>query len=420
MNTDKDNMTLHKKHYLRLFLIIIATIFYFLANIQRVAIPGAIFDLLQSDLASCASKITLLGAIFCYVYAVVQLVVGLMVDKIGGFRVIAIGSVAFALGAIMFPHSKTFFALYLSRALIGFGSATFYLSTVREVKKYVQDKNFTLAISYILFFGYSGGIIANAPLVSVINKTSWQSVFSAIGMFSILLCVVYLAMLFIFRPTHIETSKEYSLAPFREILTNKYNINLYIFGSINYGLYYVLQSVIGKKFLQDFCFYNVSDSAMILSFMALVSAAAGTITAFISKCINNRRAVIFKTYAILSCLSALCVCLFLIFDVHSKVIALIFCIPSFIGSISPILISTLHVINRYEVSATAVAVQTFGFFMTVGIFGTLCGVLMNVFEPVKTGNVLVYTNNSYLLVFGVFFILSIIEVFCAYRTKDKY
>ena len=415
-----NNITLHKKHYLRLSLIVIATVFYFLANIHRVAIPGAIFDLLQNDLAACASKITLLGAIFCYIYAITQLVVGLMVDKIGGFRVIAIGAVAFALGAILFPHSQSFFGLYISRALVGFGSATFYLSAVREVKKYVHDKNFTLAISYILFFGYSGGIIANAPLVSVINKTSWQAVFYFIGFFSLFLCVLYLILLFIFKPVHSEKETKFSFAPFKEILTNKDNIILYLFGSTNYGLYYVLQSVIGKKFLQDFCYYNVSDSAIVLSIMALISAAAGTITAYISRCMNNKRTGIFRTYAILSFLSSLSVCLFLILDIHTKIIAFIFLIPSFIGSISPILILTLHIINRYEVSATAVAIQNFGFFMMVGILGTLSGILMNLFEPVKTNNALIYPNNSYLLVFGVFLILSIIEVICAFKTKDNY
>ena len=62
-------MSLHQKHGLRFILIAIATLFYFLANVQRVAIPGAIFDLLQNDFMASASKITLLGAIFCYVYA---------------------------------------------------------------------------------------------------------------------------------------------------------------------------------------------------------------------------------------------------------------------------------------------------------------------------------------------------------------
>ena len=146
-------MTLHQKHGLRLALIIIATTLFFIANIQRVAIPGAIFDLLQGDFSADASKITLLGAIFCYIYAITQLVVGPLVDKFGGFRVMALGGIIFSIGSLLFPHSENLIGLYLSRALLGFGAATFYLSTIREVKKYAKDKNFSLAVSYILFIG---------------------------------------------------------------------------------------------------------------------------------------------------------------------------------------------------------------------------------------------------------------------------
>ena len=153
--------------------------------------------------------------------------------------------------------------------------------------------------------------------------------------------------------------------------------------------------------------------------MAIISAFAGTITAFISKKINNKRAILFKIFGILSTLSTLSVLLLLIFDIHSKIIALIFCIPSYIGSISPILIMALHAINRNEVSATAVSIQNFSFFMMVGILGMATGLLMNVFEPIKQGNNLIYQNNSYLLVFGLFFILSLIQTYFGFKIVDK-
>jgi len=412
-------MTLHQKHHFRLFLIIIATVFYFLANIQRVAIPGAIFSLLQSDLGVCASKVTMLGAIFCYVYAFCQLIVGLMVDKIGGFRVIALGCVLFSLGAVMFPLSNNLLILYLSRALIGFGAATFYLSSIREVKKYAKDKNFSLAVSYILFIGYSGGIVANAPFVSVVNQFGWKNTLLSVGIFAVLLAIIYLLILFIFKPVHIEKKTKFSLVPFREVLSNKRNINLFIFGATNYGLYYVLQSVIGKKFLEDFLGFNDSKAAVVLSIMAVISALAGTITAYISKLIGGKRAPIFKTVGVLSFLSVLSVAGLLFFDIHSKIIAFIFLIPSFIGSISPLLILTLHFLNRYEISATAVSIQNFGFFMMVGILGMVSGMLMNIYEPQNINGVLVYSRESYILVYGLFLVLSIIELIYSFKIKDN-
>ncbi|MBR5303587.1 MAG: MFS transporter [Candidatus Gastranaerophilales bacterium] len=412
-------MTLHQKHGLRLALIIIATTLFFIANIQRVAIPGAIFDLLQGDFSADASKITFLGAIFCYIYALTQLVVGPLVDKFGGFRVMALGGIIFAVGSLIFPHSEHLLGLYLSRALLGFGAATFYLSTIREVKKYAKDKNFSLAVSYILFVGYSGGIFANAPFVSVANQIGWRNTLYGLGFITLILTIIYLILFVIFKPIHIEKKIPFSLEPFREVLSIKDNRYLYLFGATNYGIYYVLQTVIGKKFLEDFCNFEVNRAALILSLMAIISSFAGTITAFVSKCLNNKRAIIFRIFGLLSMFSMFSVLLMLSFDVHSKIIALILCIPSYIGSISPILIMALHMINRHEVSATAVSIQNFSFFMMVGLLGMITGMLMNIFEPIKQDNVLIYQNNSYLLVFGLFFVLSLIQVYFGFKIVDK-
>ena len=76
--------------------------------------------------------------------------------------------------------------------------------------------------------------------------------------------------------------------------------------------------------------------------------------------------------------------------------------------------------NRYEISATAVAIQNFGFFMMVGILGMVAGMIMNLFEPIVQQGSLIYPKNAYLSVFGLFLIIAVVEVVCAFRTKDKY
>ena len=57
--------------------------------------------------------------------------------------------------------------------------------------------------------------------------------------------------------------------------------------------------------------------------------------------------------------------------------------------------------------------------MMVGILGMLSGMLMNVFEPQNVNGVLIYSNKSYVLVYGLFLMLSIVQMFCAFRIKDE-
>jgi uncharacterized membrane protein len=51
---------------------------YFFSFFLRTAIPGTIFDELQSDLKLTASSVTALGSIYLYIYAAMQLLVGLL------------------------------------------------------------------------------------------------------------------------------------------------------------------------------------------------------------------------------------------------------------------------------------------------------------------------------------------------------
>ena len=58
------NKLLPARKYRVFFLLICGTGLYFFANLQRVAIPGTVFDQLQGNLHASAPYITALGASF--------------------------------------------------------------------------------------------------------------------------------------------------------------------------------------------------------------------------------------------------------------------------------------------------------------------------------------------------------------------
>ena len=61
------------RRYRLLLLLFCGTMLYFFANVQRVAIPGSVFSLLQEELRISAPYVTGLGSAFMYVYALNQL-----------------------------------------------------------------------------------------------------------------------------------------------------------------------------------------------------------------------------------------------------------------------------------------------------------------------------------------------------------
>lgn len=407
------------KGYL-LILLAIAGIMYFIANFQRIAVPGAIFDVLENELSVSAPYITAFGAIFMYVYALGQLITGVLVDRYGGYRVISCGGIIFTLGCLLFPITQNIPIMYIARGLIGFGCSMFYLSLVKELKNLFSDKNYGIALSVMLFIGYMGGIAANAPFVLAMNYMSWREILVIIGVVVLISLIVFHLLLFGVKLNDINRNISIKLSSFAVVLHKKHNRNLFSFACCNFGISYVIQTIIGKKFLEDFCLYSTHKSAMILSVMAVIAAVFNIINASVCRLCHNHRVIFLKGVSVITFLSLLTVCIMLYLDIRNIVIGVVFCIISANASISSLLIPVLNQSNREGVSVTAVSIMNFCFFMMVGILGSLTGFLLNLNTPERVNGILVYGREAYLLLFGVFLVLSIFEMYKASKLSNRY
>ena len=164
MNIDFIRKLLPARKYRLYFLLICGTGLYFLANLQRVAIPGTVLNQLMENLHAGAPYITALGSAFMYVYAISQLLVGLFLDRYGGIRTMLVGGFLFCLGSLLFPLFHSLPLLYLIRALTGLGASTIFLSMVMEICRFFPQ-NYSILISIFMMMGYFGAIAAGSPLV---------------------------------------------------------------------------------------------------------------------------------------------------------------------------------------------------------------------------------------------------------------
>ena len=409
-----------KNLYLNFALIFLGTAFYFFANFQRIAIPGAVFDILEQDLRVTAPYITAFGAIYMYVYAFTQLVNGVLVDRYGGFRIILTGGIILSLGALLFPITSNLFIMYIARGLIGIGSSMFYLSLIKELREVTSEKNYGIAISVMLFIGYTGGIFANAPFVYAMRYASWREILTILAIISIIAALIFFLILTGHKLPEINKQVKMRSLPFKLVLHKRHNRNLFSFACCNFAIFYTIQTIIGKKFLEDFCLMSVSKASLILSSMAVIAAVFNIVNAYACKLTHNHRVKFLKHASVITFGSLLLIFTAIAFDYRTNFIACIFCILAANASLSAILVPVLHITNKKMISGTAVSIMNFCFFIMVGVLGTVTGFLLNIFEPLKNGNTTVYTNQSYLLVFGMFLAVSIFEMYKAMKLSNKY
>ena len=409
-----------KSGWVKFTLILLGALFYCVANFQRIAIPGAVFDVLQQELSVTAPYITAFGAIFMYIYAFNQLVIGVLVDRFGGLRVMFAGGAILGLGALLFPISSNLPLMYFSRVLVGLGGSTFYLSLIRELREFFSDKNFGIAISVMLCIGYCGGIAANAPFVFMMQYINWREILLVIGGIVAAGVILFALLSTKIKFPEINENVKLRTLPFRLVLHKKHNRNLFSFACCNFGISYAIQAIIGKKFLEDFCMMAPSKASVVLSIMAVIAAIFNIINASFCKICHNRRVMFLKNASVITFVSLLIICLCLIFNIRTGYIALIFFVLAGNASLTSLLVPVLHLTNRKMVSGTAVSIMNFCFFMMVGFLGTAMGFLLNLFTPEKVGNVIVYSNKSYLAVFGMFFLISVFELYKARKLSNKY
>ena len=374
-------------------LLVFAALLYFFTNIQRVAIPGAVFNQLQEKYQLSAPYITALGAIFMYVYAGMQLVVGLLADRFGGFRTMLLGGAVFSVGSLWFPYTETPLPMYVARALTGLGGSMIYLSLIQETIA-AFPKNYTIMVAAMIMAGYAGGITANAPFSALVNSCGLDPTLLGVGVLTLLCFLLYSGVLTTVKLPAVRASS-FHPEKFLEVLKVRHNRHLFLFIGLNWGIYYVIQTVIGKKYLEDCCGISQGTAAWVLSAMGFLSAVAGFSFAVISRHIGNRRRVFCRISGVM-CATALLGITVLTAAAGGWLPAVLFCCLATTASMTSIAIPLLKETNDPALAGSAIAFMNFCSYVSVAVLGNAAGFLLNIFPPERVGNVLVYSRWSYL------------------------
>ncbi len=261
---------------------------YFFSYFQRIAVPGHVFNEIQSTFAASAAAVTTLGAIYLYIYAAMQVIVGALADRFGATRTLLAGGLLLAIGSICFPLSPSLGALYASRALVGLGASFMFLSIVREIDPLFGARNFASVLGFVLFTGYCGGFAGTAPLEWAVATWGWRSAMLAAGV----ACAAALVLVaWLLRKTHATpaASEGFSLKVLGQLCKSRQVVLVLVCGAINFASYLLMQATMGVKVLQDCCHMPALSASGATSMMMTVVMFTAFGSGFISRLAGNRR-----------------------------------------------------------------------------------------------------------------------------------
>ncbi len=157
---------------------------YVLSFFHRIA-PAAIAGELRAAFSATGAQLGALAATYFSVYTLTQVPTGVLVDRLGPRRIVALGGVVAGVGSILFGRATTLSAAAVGRALVGLGVSVTFVSLLKLVAAWFREEEFATLSGYVMFMGNLGAILSAAPLAWAVGVTSWRNVFVAVGLSSL-------------------------------------------------------------------------------------------------------------------------------------------------------------------------------------------------------------------------------------------
>lgn len=143
-----------------------------LRNVNAVLAPH-----LMGPLALSPGELGLLTSAFFFAFALVQLPVGIALDRWGPRRVQLAMMLIGAIGALLFSRAGGFGQLVVARAIMGLGLGGCFMSAVKAVSTWITPSRLPSVHGYLIAVGGLGAASATMPVRLALDYTDWRGLF---------------------------------------------------------------------------------------------------------------------------------------------------------------------------------------------------------------------------------------------------
>jgi MFS family permease len=152
----------------------------FLRNSVAVIAPN-----LAAEIALSPLELGLLSSMYFFVFAAVQLPLGVALDRFGPKLCMLISVAITVVGCVVFALAPNAGGLVAGRALLGLGTACFLMAPLALYARWFAPERFSTLGGIHLGIGSLGALLATAPLAFSTATFGWRATFLGVSAFSI-------------------------------------------------------------------------------------------------------------------------------------------------------------------------------------------------------------------------------------------
>lgn len=172
----------------------IGVLAYVVAIVNRTSLSSVGVDA-QVRFDADASALSMFAVIQLAVYGIMQIPVGLLLDRHGARPIIAIGMVLMAAGQGVMAFADVVGVGILARVLIGAGDAAVFPSVLRVIATWFPEQRAPVLVQMTGIVGQLGQIISVIPLAALLHATTWSVAFGSLAALALLFGVLTFAVI---------------------------------------------------------------------------------------------------------------------------------------------------------------------------------------------------------------------------------
>ena len=162
------------------FIWITAIVAYVIAVLHRSSLGVAGLEA-ADQFQTGAAILSLFTVVQLAVYAGAQIPVGILLDRWGSRRLIALGAIAMALGQLAMALSETSGQAIAARILIGGGDAMTFTSVIRLIPSWFPQRRVPLFTQLTGICGQFGQVLSALPFVWLLHAYGWRNAFITVA-----------------------------------------------------------------------------------------------------------------------------------------------------------------------------------------------------------------------------------------------
>ncbi|MDR3187053.1 MAG: MFS transporter [Holosporaceae bacterium] len=165
----------------------VLSLFFFYQFVARSSFPTVLMEQFMRYFQLDATGIGALTSCYYFVYTLMQVPAGIVVDRFGVRTVATIASALCAVGIFVFVSTSNCYIAGVGQMLIGFGASFAFVQTLKSVATWFPVEKTTMMSSITISIGCLGPVIGGPAVSQIVQKFEWKGLLEGFALVGLLI-----------------------------------------------------------------------------------------------------------------------------------------------------------------------------------------------------------------------------------------